>query len=111
MNMKLARLLPFALALPLAAQTISLFPPQVSLSSAESRQQLLAEAAAGTYQEDWTRKVTWTSSNPSVAKVDGTGLVLPVSDGDAVITAERNGQKATARISVKNSKAPFEWSF
>lgn len=111
MNMKLACLLPFALAMSLPAQTLSLYPAQVELGTTESRQQLLAEATVAGYQEDWTRKVTWTSSNPSIAKVDGTGMVLPVADGDAMITAERDGHKASARVHVKNSKAPFQWSF
>ena len=37
------------------------------------------------------RTVTWTSSNPNVAKVDANGLVTGVSVGDATITATCGG--------------------
>src|SRR5947209_4998044 len=97
----------FLIALGASAQTLTVLPPSVELNSRESRQQLIAESSANGYQQDWTRQVTWTTSNPAVAKVDGSGLVLPAGDGEAVITAERNGHKATARIRVSNNKAPF----
>jgi hypothetical protein len=92
----------------LAAQTLTVLPPSVNLSTPESRQQLIAEATLDNHQEDWTAKVKWSSSNPQVATVDGHGLVKPVSDGDAVIAAN---EKASARIHVANTGAPFTWNF
>jgi len=47
------------------------------------------------------RSVSWTSSNASVASVDGTGLVTGVAAGLATITAASEGKSATANITVK----------
>ena len=96
------------ISLPMAAQTLTVLPSSVNRSTPESRQQLIAEATVNNHQEDWTAKVKWSSSNPQVATVDANGLVKPVSDGDAVISAEGH---ASTRVHVANSKAPFAWSF
>jgi len=90
------------------AQTVTVLPPAATLSTSESRQQFIAEAAVGSHQEDWTAKVKWSSSNPQVATVDASGMVKPVSDGDAVISADG---KASAKVHVSGSKAPFVWNF
>ncbi len=95
-------------ATPLLAQTLTVLPPSASLSTPESHQQFIAEATVSGHQEDWTAKVKWSSSNPQVATVDANGMVKPLSDGDAVISAD---DKASAKIHVANSKAPFTWSF
>lgn len=42
-------------------------------------------------------EVTWTSSDPKVAKVDN-GIVTAVSKGEVTITAEYEGQKATCTV-------------
>lgn len=48
------------------------------------------------------KSVTWTSNNPSVAKVDSQGVVTAVSGGSAVITvrSEDSSQTATCTVSV-----------
>jgi Protein of unknown function (DUF1553)/Protein of unknown function (DUF1549)/Bacterial Ig-like domain (group 2) len=92
----------------LAGQTVTVLPPSVNLSTPESRQQLIAEATVDNHHEDWTAKVKWSSSNRQVATVDAHGLVTPVSDGDAVITAN---EKASTRVHVANTNAPFTWNF
>lgn len=48
-------------------------------------------------------EVTWTSSNPAIATVDGTGLVRGVSTGTATITVTSKGASATAMVTVSNS--------
>ena len=96
------------IALPAAAQTLAVLPSTVNLSTPESRQQLIAEATVANHQEDWTSKVKWSSSNPQVATVDSNGFVKPISDGDAVISADN---KASTRVHVANAKAAFTWSF
>ena len=47
-----------------------------------------------------TRTVTWSSSNPSVASVDSTGLVTGVAAGSAIITAARGYKSGSATITV-----------
>lgn len=46
------------------------------------------------------RAVTWSSSNPAVATVTGTGLVRGVAAGSATITASSEGKSGTAAIQV-----------
>lgn len=46
------------------------------------------------------QKVTWSSSAPSVAKVDSNGNVTAVGNGTAIITASCGGRSATCAISI-----------
>ena len=46
------------------------------------------------------KQVTWTSSNTSVARVDGSGSVEAISAGEAEITCMAKDVKATCRITV-----------
>src|SRR6266480_2970924 len=46
------------------------------------------------------RAVTWSSSNTSVANVDGSGLVTAAAAGSATITAMSEGQSGTSSITV-----------
>src|SRR5262249_901296 len=94
-----------------AAPELAIQPPSAKLSGPEAWQQFLAEATEGSYQRDWTRQAVWSSSNPLVAPVDKTGMVKPVADGEATITATANGVSASARVQIRNAKAPFAWSF
>ena len=108
--MRLLALLVSAFTLT-AATKIEVLPKSVSLTGSEARQQLIVESTSGAFQEDWTTKAQWTSSDPQVASVDAKGIVAPVSDGEATITASANGQQSTARVKVTAAKAPFTWSF
>ncbi|MGH9722148.1 MAG: Ig-like domain-containing protein, partial [Bryobacteraceae bacterium] len=95
----------------LYGQSLSILPGSADLSGPEARHQFLAEAVAQGRQQDLTRSAKWTSSNPKVATVDAAGLVTPVADGTASITASVNGQSASATVRVKDARAPFTWSF
>ncbi len=92
------------------AADLRILPSAVTLTGPEARQQLLAESLDAATNADVTRKVTWTSSNPAIVKVEN-GIVTPVADGTAEVTATRDGAKASARVTVQNAKAPFTWSF
>ncbi|MGH9626886.1 MAG: DUF1549 domain-containing protein, partial [Bryobacteraceae bacterium] len=91
--------------------TLAILPSTVELNGPEARQQLLAEATIDGYQQDWTRATAWSSSNPSVVKVDARGMLLPAGDGTAVVTAVKDGLKAKVDVQVNGSNAPFTWSF
>ncbi len=95
----------------LAAQSLTILPSNIQLNGPESRQQLIAEAASGRYNDDYTHKARWTSANPQIATVDEHGVVRPAGDGETTITAAANGATASVRIVVKNAHAPFTWSF
>ncbi len=103
-------LLALVAAFPVLAQ-LSVLPGSAELRTPESRQQFLAESLSGGIHADVTRQAKWTSSNLAVASVDNSGFVTPAGDGEAVITASVNGVSATAKVTVRNAKAPFEWSF
>ena len=48
-----------------------------------------------------SKQLTWETSNPTIAKVDNTGKVTAVSEGDATITVTTsNGKQATCQITV-----------
>lgn len=46
------------------------------------------------------QSVDWTSSAPSVATVNGSGLVTSVGDGTTTITAQWNGLRGTTIVTV-----------
>ncbi|HEY1336074.1 MAG TPA: DUF1549 domain-containing protein [Bryobacteraceae bacterium] len=99
------------LSVPLFAQKLALLPSSVELNGREARQQLIAEATVADHQEDWTAAAEWSSSDPKIAAVDEHGMVKPVSDGEARVTVRAKGQTAAIAVTVKNSHAPFTWSF
>ncbi len=53
------------------------------------------------------RVVTWTSSDPSVASVNGTGLVTALTPGLAIITATSEGKSGSSQIIVDFSTLPI----
>jgi hypothetical protein len=50
---------------------------------------------------------SWSSSNPSVAAVDGTGLITALTPGDVTITATLNGVQASRTLRVKSPARPL----
>ena len=94
-----------------SAASLEILPPSIQLSGPQARQQLLAEATVDGVQQDWNQQAEWISSDPTVATVNADGLIRPVSDGRAVITARANGQIAEAGVSVSGTQDPFVWGF
>ena len=61
---------------------------------------------ATVHPDDATEKtVTWTSSDSSVASVDGSGKVTALKKGSATVTATAGGKSATCTVTVNN--VPF----
>lgn len=56
--------------------------------------------------KDVTNSVTWTSSSPSVATINASGLATAVGAGTTNIIAEMNGQTATSDLTVTTSVSP-----
>ncbi len=50
--------------------------------------------------QNFTDRVQWTSSNPSVANISATGLVLAVGNGTAVISARSGNVTGTSNLTV-----------
>jgi hypothetical protein len=101
----------FMIAGAACAADLTVLPPSATLSSAESRQRLIVQSTDGTFQQDVSRQALWETSNPSVARVDEAGMIIPTGNGEAVITATVGGRKATAKVTVKGAAAPVQWSF
>ncbi len=92
-------------------------PEPLEMSSADeaaamgfSKGNFKSELSVGEYaffdvkiKYDYAYLVQWTSSNPSVAKVDSNGRVDALSEGEAVITA--SAKKASVDFQVKITKA------
>lgn len=58
------------------------------------------------YSDDLiANKVTWSSSNKSVASVSSNGTVKAKKSGTAIITATANGTSATCKVTVVNSSS------
>jgi hypothetical protein len=91
---------------------LRILPSEISLTGPNARQRLLVLAEeGGQVVGDWTSKAQLTSSNPAVASIDKGPFVQPTGDGEAVLTAEVDGLKATAKVKVRGTKEAFSWSF
>ena len=76
----------------------------LNITSKTLRQNESVKLTATVKPTDATDKtVTWTSDNPSVAKVDGDGNVTAVKEGTATITAKAGELIATCAITVSNN--------
>ena len=78
-------------------------PATLSLRGPNARRQLLVtEASSAGEPRDLTRDVIYETSPPNVVKVDGAGLLTPVGDGTATVTARTPaGQAATLTVTVE----------
>jgi hypothetical protein len=80
----------------------ALLPAASTLVGPHSTQRLLVESVVnGRFAGDKTDQAQFISSNPDVATVDGAGIVRPVSDGEATITATTDGANVTATVKVE----------
>jgi len=90
---------------------LAIEPGRIELISKRTQQQLLVTGKySGDEVRDLTAAATFASSNPAVAKVEGS-VVLPVGNGEAVVTATVAGQTASVPVLVKNIEAPAPVSF
>lgn len=76
-----------------AASSVTLTPAAAFLVGAGSTVSIQAAVGGGL-------PVTWSSSDPSVATVDGTGLVTAVATGITDVTARSGGASASAEVEV-----------
>jgi uncharacterized protein YjdB len=84
--------------IPVASVSVS--PPSATLSIGAT-QQLSAVTKDSAGNTLTGRVVTWSSSNPSVATVSGSGLVTAIATGSATITATSEGKNGTSAVTVQ----------
>jgi uncharacterized protein YjdB len=90
---------------PKPVATVTVFPDNVTLRMGRTVR-LEARLADADGQPLGGRRVDWASTNPGVARVDGSGVVSGVAEGAAVITATSEGKRASAAVTV--TPAPSE---
>ena len=81
------------------------FEARYVLDGAHARQQLLVESMADNRMTgDRTADAKFDTSDAAVATVDDAGLISPVGNGDATITATIDGLAVTATVSVRGMR-------
>lgn len=95
-----------ALTSSASAAELTITPAEFTLTGSQARVQLLVSEKQNNAQADATRSAKYESSDPKVAAVSTTGIVTPVGDGTATISATTSSGKATATITVANFAAP-----
>ncbi len=87
-----------------APKSLDITPAEFTISGIDNVQRLLVTGTADTrpgMTVDYTRAVTYRSSNPQVAVVTPDGIVQPHSNGQVEIVATIGNRIATARVTVQ----------
>src|SRR5689334_750610 len=96
----------------LRADGLKILPTETTLNGPQAVQRLIVLTEdSGKVVGDSTAAAKFESANPAVAKVDSDGTVRAVGDGETVITASRDGQKATVKVKVVGTKEASVPSF
>jgi hypothetical protein len=94
---------------PLAALRVD--PPRVTLCGTDARQSLLVTGVAPNGRRlDLTRQARVSSSEARVVRLEQTVLV-PVSDGSAIVTVVAGGRTLRVPVQVRDTHRPREFSF
>ena len=96
-----------------ADEGVVLLPAESALKTPESRQRLIVqELEKGEAGSQLVDGIEWSSSDPAVAEVVD-GVIRPVKDGSATITAKVGGKSASSKVTVAGMGmgAPFAWGF
>lgn len=90
---------------------IRLLPSTISLSSPESRQNIIAQWQSGDqFEQQASKGLELATSDETIVRIED-GKAVPVANGKATITASVNGKTATAEVTVNAMDQPFQWSF
>jgi hypothetical protein len=102
-------------ALPMSdvtTETLQILPTSVRLDVARARQPLLVgRIEKGAWIEDVTGRASFVTDDPRVATVSSEGVVKPIGNGSATVTATVDGRSVHATVSVENIEGDEGWSF
>src|SRR5262249_4736877 len=86
-------------------------PGEISLTGPAGQQRVIVQRiAGGKFQGEATGSAKLTSSDPNIAAIEGT-FVVPRGNGACTLTAEGDGERATATVTVKGFEQPNAWNF
>ena len=90
-----------ASAKPVALQVEATGAPQLMLRGKDARQQLLVTAKLHDGAlSDFTHKAHYAASPAGIVKVDSDGVVTPLADGTATVTANFEGVSASLPVNI-----------
>ena len=84
-----------------SVRSVVVTPPTVTTAVGDTLR-LAAEAFDANAHPVEGAEFSWSTSDPSVVRVDGTGLLLGIAEGTATITAVTGGVRGTADVTVAN---------
>jgi len=84
---------------PPTVESVAVSPPSFTVETHRT-QAMTARAFSRAGVEIFGRSTLWQSSNPSVAAVDGAGVVTGVTAGNAVVSADIDGRVRSAAVTV-----------
>lgn len=90
-----------------AAEPVTIAPTEFVLNGPRAQVQLLVTTKSAAASTDATRTARYQSSDPKIAEVSATGIVIAKGDGTATITATTPAGSATTTITVTNFAAPI----
>lgn len=85
--------------------SIALTPPAATIAVGEQLR-LTARLLNGAGRDVEPRPISWSSSNPGIATVDGTGLATGVAAGMAEISAAVEGRSSSTTVTVTSAQQP-----
>lgn len=86
-------------------KNLQIQPTEATLDGSYSFQTLVAVGKSSDGGErDLSEVASYSSSNPSVVRMDSKGVAYPVNDGTAIVTVSVNGHSAKAKLTVRNTK-------
>ncbi|MEO6739862.1 MAG: DUF1549 domain-containing protein, partial [Chthoniobacteraceae bacterium] len=91
---------------PASLQVEATGAPELTLRGKDARQQLLVTAKLGDgAQRDFTHKATYAAAPAGIVNVDANGIVTPLADGKATVTANVDGVAASLPVKVEKAGA------
>ena len=101
--------------LSLAESSLRLGPvpggDHIQIRSKDTRQQLLVTYLSGETETDVTRTSQFTVEPEGILQIDATGIVTPMADGKAVITAKHEDSSTTVNVAVSGFQDPLPLNF
>jgi uncharacterized protein YjdB len=94
-------------AATVAVTSVTLDKTELALTIGDADVQLTATVTPDNATD---ADVDWSSSDQSVATVDGSGLVTAVADGTATITAKAGGKTATCTVTVSKKAGSISYA-